>query len=799
MRLALLGLTLVLAAIAAIGVSSLYSARQRYEDRLASAYALEASSGRLLAASVVEEATLRTLPRTRRTTSPTATRAAAAVAIAVAQARRAADGDELSLALIDRVARAQAQLRLSPTASAARTARAAIAALAKRQEARRAQARDDATDDSRTALVAILIGGALALLSALGLVAALIAGVRRPLADLVGAAGRLARGDLGARVGERGPGELRELGMAFNAMARDLEDATSRIDAQRRRLEVTIESLGDGLLVADAEGRVVAANPRASELVPDLSPGTSLREETGQFPPVEEALAGDVTVERGGKTLSVTAARVTGPDAGAGETVWTVRDISERVRLERLKSEFVATASHELRSPLTSIKGFVELLAHGAELTPRQREFVSIILVSTNRLVDLVNDLLDIARIEAGRIEIHRRPTDLREVITEVAELMGPRLADKRQNLEVDVPEDLPRALADPSRVRQIVINLLTNAHLYTAAGGDLGVALSATERSLRLSVSDTGRGMTDDELEHLYERFYRGSDGGAPGTGLGLAIVKSLVDLHGGSIDVRSAPGKGTTFSVHLPRATEAGERPPPRLALRGKRILVIDDEPEVARLIETRLAPFGVDVTVALSGEEGMERLVEERFDAVTLDILMPRMSGFEVLRAIRADPATRDLPIVVVSVFSGREALSGEWVVSKPIDADELADAVGSAVLAGRVRVLVVGRASVRDHLSSVLDDLGIEFVWATNAAAAERLCQDWHFEVALVDAGLRSPEAALAALDLRGRRLRRSVVVFSDGDDPGLARLDPQPVPVDDAGAAVLAVLQADPAG
>ncbi len=200
-----------------------------------------------------------------------------------------------------------------------------------------------------------------------------------------------------------------------------------------------------------------------------------------------------MVVQRGDRTLAVTAARL--PEQAG--IVWTIRDVSERARLERLKSEFVATASHELRSPLTSIKGFVELLVAGDDLAPRQREFLQIVLVSTNRLVDLVNDLLDVARVEAGRLELHRRPTDLREVVQEVTTLLGPRLLDKHQRLDVDLPDDLPRALVDPARMRQILTNLLTNAHLYTGEAGVITVSATGDAGSVLIAITDTGRGMT--------------------------------------------------------------------------------------------------------------------------------------------------------------------------------------------------------------------------------------------------------------------------------------------------------------
>jgi CheY-like chemotaxis protein len=162
---------------------------------------------------------------------------------------------------------------------------------------------------------------------------------------------------------------------------------------------------------------------------------------------------------------------------------------------------------------------------------------------------------------------------------------------------------------------------------------------------------------------------------------------------------------------------------------------------------------------------------------------------------MRAMRAEPMLANMPVVVVSVFSGREALSGEWVVSKPIDADELADALGAAVLAGRVRVIAVGREEVREPLNRTLDDLGIEHEWVSEPEHAQQLCRQRYYEVALVDGGMPDAAGVIAGLDLRGRRLRRSVVVFSadDAEALGFARLDAEPVPLADAGAVVLGLL------
>ena len=326
-----------------------------------------------------------------------------------------------------------------------------------------------------------------------------------------------------------------------------------------------------------------------------------------------------MTVRREGDlALAVTAARLAGPDGGV---VWTLRDITERARLEQAKSDFVATASHELRSPLTSIKGFIELLesTDNQNLTERQLEFIHIALQSTDRLAELVNDLLDIARIESGQFEIHPRSVDLRDTVTEVAAMIEPRLQAKRQRLDLQIYDPRPPALADPARIRQIVTNLVTNAHLYTPEEGTITLRLEADAQTTTITVADTGRGVSPEEARRLFDRFYRGStdERKSPGTGLGLAIVKSLVDLHGGTIDVQSTVGVGTTFTVRLPSAPNFGglaQRPPTSAtpaALSARRVLIVDDEPALAALIAQQLRPLGMDTVQVHSGADAIARL--------------------------------------------------------------------------------------------------------------------------------------------------------------------------------------------
>jgi len=359
---------------------------------------------------------------------------------------------------------------------------------------------------------------------------------------------------------------------------------------------------------------------------------------------------------------------------------------------------------------------------------------------------------------------------------------MKPQLEEKRQQLTLDIPADLPPVFADPARVTQILANLLSNAYKYTPAGGH--IAIAATPRGhpqpgqVWVSVKDDGIGLTKDEQAQLFQRFFRARNSTTRevgGTGLGLTITKSLITLHGGQITVESAPGAGTTFSFMLPTPTvpeeavqesqptagstadslgssgsashsgRAGVVSPDELA--GKKLLVVDDEPDIANLIRRYFEKAGYSVEIAHTANEAYRFARELHPDLITLDISLPDANGFTVLEWLKSDSSTARIPVVVLSVVddSARGKLLGAVdYLSKPIQEDALVERVG-AILAGHEAACVLvadDNADTRALISRHLRGAGYEVVEASDGAEALKVAHSRHLDLALL--GIRMPD-------------------------------------------------------
>jgi signal transduction histidine kinase/DNA-binding response OmpR family regulator len=377
------------------------------------------------------------------------------------------------------------------------------------------------------------------------------------------------------------------------------------------------------------------------------------------------------------------------------------------------KSEFLANMSHELRTPLNAIIGFTRLVMRRSKdvLADRQYENLEKILISADHLLKLINDILDLSKIEAGRMEVRPVSVRLETVVDECLRTVEPMVKSDRLRLVKAIDPGLPSLTTDEDKLKQILINLLSNAVKFTDAG-TVTVAARPRDGNIAISVTDTGIGIPPEALELIFEEF-RQVDSSTTrkygGTGLGLSISRHFARLLGGDITVTSTVGAGSTFTLAVPlvyqrihppavrdvpepAAEERGNRPE-----NGKVVLAIDDDPDVIYLLRENLAEAGYRVVGALNGAEGLHKARELRPFAITLDIMMPHKDGWEVLHELKADPATKNIPIIVVSIVDNKDLgyrLGAFDYLLKPFDRDAIAAALA--------------RISPREGLVLVVDD-------------------------------------------------------------------------------------------
>jgi two-component system phosphate regulon sensor histidine kinase PhoR len=417
----------------------------------------------------------------------------------------------------------------------------------------------------RNLLIASLVGLAAAL--ALSFLLSWI--TVRPLSEMRETLGAIARGDLGRRLRPRSDDELGEMAVAINEMAEELGLRLEEVTAEKEQLDAVLAGMVEGVLVLDTDGCVTLANPRLRELLSlwDSVHGRKLLEVV-RHPGIDDALraAADSTApvvsevevgDRAPRTLLIHAAAFPqeGPAMG---TVAVFHDVTELRHLENVRRDFVANASHELQTPLTAIRGFAETLVGNDLSWEEVRAQLDVILRNSERLENLIRDMRELSRVESRRVPLQPGEVDVVKLAGALLTDMEPRLRER--SLEVSVADrGAVSAWADRRAVDQVLSNLVDNALKYTDPGGRITVEIESQQESVRVSVTDTGIGIPEEQQARIFERFYRvdkARSRALGGTGLGLAIVRHLVQAMGGDVYVESDPGQGSTFRFTLPRS---------------------------------------------------------------------------------------------------------------------------------------------------------------------------------------------------------------------------------------------------
>lgn len=444
----------------------------------------------------------------------------------------------------------------------------------------------------------------------------------------------------------------------------------------------------------------------------------------------------------------------------------------ELARASQVKSEFLARMSHDLRTPLNAIIGFADLLLtqQVGPLTAKQQRYLGHVANAGRHLLELINDILDLTRVEAGRLEIHPEPCNVPLILEETLALFRTQAQAQRITLAMEIGSALGELTADKIRLQQIVHNLLSNAVKFTPEAGLVTVTARQTGLELELTVRDTGIGIAPEDHERIFDAYEQagGAEGRQEGTGLGLAITKRLVELHGGSIRLESAPGQGSAFIVRLPGASPIQARPEDADDSRPL-VLVIEDDLLAAEMIRAHLTGGGYRVVLVASGHAGVGAAKRLQPQAITLDLGLPDMDGWQVLHRLKGDPATQAIPVLIVSARErGQLGLSlgaVDWLV-KPVDAQRLLGALRRCRELGApkraLRILVVDdEPAVLEALEALLRQEGHEIRMASDGETALQRAEAEPPDIILLD--LHLPDLSGFEVVSRLRQIPRLAAV------------------------------------
>ncbi len=456
---------------------------------------------------------------------------------------------------------------------------------------------------------------------------------------------------------------------------------TEELQREKNRYDAVMNSLAQGIIVIDKERRIAIINPAAENLLEVESsrllgrlvptsgviPGFAIlseiiserrreskpiRVERRRDSPQERIWAKEVETDQPKKmTLRVTISPMLDENKRVLGSVYQLVNITREKELDQMKIDFVSLVSHELRTPLTSILGFVSLLlsGKGGEITEQQREILEKVKRQSDRLHNLITDLLDISRLERGKLTLEDELIRVDEIARVRIEEMRPPADAKGIQIALQAPETIPQVVGDSARIGQVLINLIGNAIKYSRPAGKITVRIVEEKGELLVQVTDSGPGIPRKELSKIFDKFYQvgamatRKEGG---TGLGLAIAKGIVEAHHGKMWVESEMDKYTRFSFTLPVVGVA----PPKPTTDKKVVLVVDDEADVLSMIKLALESEKVKVETAYDGLSALAKAAQIKPDLILLDVMMPVFDGFSVCGKLKSNPETKHIPVII-----------------------------------------------------------------------------------------------------------------------------------------------------